>query len=141
MVWDTAGQEKFRALTSSFYRGAHLVLLCFDITLQESFDQLQYWFDQLETSYSTSNSVVKILVGTKIDKVAQRVVQRNEAVQLAAETECACYLETSAFTGSGVKEAFEEGIKCVLSSHEFHTDMHNGLLLGTTPVSYTDRCC
>lgn len=142
MVWDTAGQEKFRTLTSSFYRGAHLVLLCFDITLQESFDQLQYWFDQLETSYSTSNSVVKILLGTKIDKMAQRVVNRNEAVRLAAETECACYLETSAFTGSGVKDAFEEGIRRVLLSHEFNIQTRDSsVLLDTTSVSYTKRCC
>ena len=120
MVWDTAGQEKFRALTSAFYRGAHLVLLCFDITHYETFEQTRFWFDELATSLGTSPHVVKLLIGTKLDKQAQRLVERQEGINLAAANECACYLETSAFTGSGVKLAFEEGVKRILQVAEFN---------------------
>lgn len=120
LAWDTAGQEKFRTLTSSFYRGAHLVLLCFDITNYESFQQTRYWFGELATSFSTSPNVVKLLIGTKLDKESQRIVERQEGIELAAANECACYLETSAFTSFGVKLAFEEGVKRILQVAEFN---------------------
>ena len=120
MVWDTTGQEKFRSLTPAFYRGAHLVLLCFDITHYETFQQTRFWFDELATSLSASPHVVKLLIGTKLDKQAQRLVERQEGIELAAANECACYLETSAFTGSGVKLAFEEGVKRILQVAKFN---------------------
>ena len=142
-VWDTAGQEKFRSLTSSFYRGAHLVLLCFDITNYETFHQTRFWFDELATSFSTSPNVVKLLIGTKLDKQGQRLVERKEAIELAAANECACYLETSAFTGSGVKLAFEEGVKRILQVAEFNQTLpktdESVTLHGN--VSNTSRSC
>ena len=53
MIWDTAGQEKFRTLTPAFYRGAHLILLCFDITKYDTFQRVESWFEELTLSAGT----------------------------------------------------------------------------------------
>ena len=64
---DTAGQERFRTITSSYYRGAQGIILVYDVANRESFDALPKWFAELETY--VSSSVVKIIVGNKVDKV------------------------------------------------------------------------
>ena len=64
---DTAGQERFRTITSSYYRGAQGVILVYDVANRESFDALPKWFAELETY--VSSAVVKIIVGNKVDKV------------------------------------------------------------------------
>ncbi|KAF8829856.1 hypothetical protein HHX47_DHR2000312 [Lentinula edodes] len=84
-IWDTAGQERFRTITSSYYRGAQGIILgghnfpfvsitttipfdclVYDVSSRESFDALPRWYSELETY--VSDSVVKILVGNKVDK-------------------------------------------------------------------------
>lgn len=68
-VQDTAGQERFRTLTPSYYRGAQGVILVYDVCSQESFEGLEVWLNELDT-YATKKDVVKMLVGNKIDKVS-----------------------------------------------------------------------
>ena len=65
---DTAGQERFRTLTPSYYRGAQGVILVYDVSSQESFEGLEVWLNELDT-YATKKDLVKMLVGNKIDKV------------------------------------------------------------------------
>lgn len=101
---DTAGQERFRTVTSSYYRGANGVLLTFDITSKESFDDLQEWLAEVERY--TVGGVVKVVVGTKSDLVDQRAVSTEEA-KAYAEKLGASYVETSAKEGKGVQEAFD----------------------------------
>ncbi|KFM83521.1 Ras-related protein Rab-18, partial [Stegodyphus mimosarum] len=65
---DTAGSERFRTLTPSYYRGAQGAILVYDVTNRQSFQRLDQWLYELET-YSTRTNIVKMLVGNKIDKV------------------------------------------------------------------------
>ncbi|KAJ1931819.1 Ras- protein Rab-18, partial [Linderina macrospora] len=81
-LWDTAGQERFRTLTSSYYRGAQGVILVYDVCNRESFDHLDEWFEELST-YCTKDEVVKMVIGNKIDKEAERVVSRKEGAEYA----------------------------------------------------------
>ena len=67
-IWDTAGQERFRTLTPSYYRGAHGVILVYDVTSRETFNKLDVWLNELET-FSNKPDIVKMLVANKIDKV------------------------------------------------------------------------
>lgn len=68
-VWDTAGQERFRTLTSSYYRGAHGVVLVYDVCSRESFDGLrQVWMKELQT-YAVPEEMILMVVANKIDKV------------------------------------------------------------------------
>lgn len=65
---DTAGQERFRTLTPSYYRNAQGAILVYDVCSRQSFSRLDAWFDELET-YATNTNIVKMLIGNKIDKV------------------------------------------------------------------------
>uniref|UniRef100_A0A287CVE3 Ras-related protein Rab-18-like n=1 Tax=Ictidomys tridecemlineatus TaxID=43179 RepID=A0A287CVE3_ICTTR len=78
---DTAGQERFRTLTPSYYRGAQGVILVYDVTKRDTFVKLDYWLNELET-YCTRNDIVNMLVGNKIDK-KNHEVGRNEGLKFA----------------------------------------------------------
>lgn len=81
---DTAGQERFRTITSSYYRGAQGIILVYDVANRESFDALPRWYSELETY--VSKSVVKIIVGNKVDKVRARRVPTDPARRLTRPT-------------------------------------------------------
>ena len=81
---DTAGQERFRTITSSYYRGAQGIILVYDVANRESFDALPRWYSELETY--VSKSVVKIIVGNKVDKVRVRRVPTDSARRLTRPT-------------------------------------------------------
>ena len=81
---DTAGQERFRTITSSYYRGAQGIILVYDVANRESFDALPRWYAELETY--VSKSVVKIIVGNKVDKVRARRVSPQSARRLTRPT-------------------------------------------------------
>ena len=143
MVWDTAGQEKFRTLTGSFYRGAQMAILCFDVTNYDSFNEMRFWINDIHTNFSASDHVVKILVGTKTDK-KNRTVSEDEARSLAESNEFFAYMETSAKTGSGVRDVFEKGVSKVLQIPELLQTSPAVITLSTT-ASVTDArrsvCC
>lgn len=72
-IWDTAGQEKFRTITSTYYRGADAVLLVYDITNQLSFDDLkEYWFQEVENNAPDVSFL--IMIGNKKDMENKRKV-------------------------------------------------------------------
>jgi len=111
-IWDTAGQERFRTLTSSYYRGAHGIILVYDVTSSESFQNIKDWLKEIDI-YSTNDDAVKMLVGNKIDKNTERKVSRDEAIAFAKSLNM-MYIETSAKTKIGVQNAFEELIQKIL---------------------------
>ena len=76
-IWDSAGQERFRTITSSYNRGAHAVIFVYDISDKLSFDHLILWLDEVD-AYATSN-VQKLVVGNKLDLTDKRVVEENLA--------------------------------------------------------------
>ncbi|EPR56549.1 putative Ras-related protein Rab2BV [Toxoplasma gondii GAB2-2007-GAL-DOM2] len=101
-LWDTAGHERFRSVTLSYYRSAMGALVVFDITKRESFESVQSWLRELEDR--APQNVQKVLVGNKAD-VENRAVSREEARRLAGEHNLH-YIETSAKTGQHVRTAF-----------------------------------
>ncbi|KDR72957.1 hypothetical protein GALMADRAFT_252317 [Galerina marginata CBS 339.88] len=114
-IWDTAGQERFRTITSSYYRGAQGVILVYDVANRESFEALPRWYSELETY--VSSSVVKILVGNKVDKEFSRQVPTAEAEKFATRMS-SLFIETSAKTAVGVKETFQEVVEKILDTPE-----------------------
>ncbi|EDO45912.1 predicted protein [Nematostella vectensis] len=92
--WDTAGQEKFRGITQSYYRNADAVILVFDITNRGTFASIPQWL--MNVQKYTNKNILKVLVGNKTDlKGASRKVNTRSAANLA-EFEELLYLETSA---------------------------------------------
>jgi len=112
-LWDTAGQERFRTLTSSYYRGAHGVVLVFDVGERSTFVSVHTWLEELAI-YANRQHLAMLLVGTKTD-AGNREVSFEEGVALA-ENEAMAYAETSAKTREGVDEAFGKLVTRLFSS-------------------------
>ncbi|XP_063948849.1 ras-related protein RABC2a-like isoform X3 [Daucus carota subsp. sativus] len=106
-IWDTAGQERFGTLTSSYYRGAHGIVLVYDVTRRETFTNLSnIWAKEVDL-YSTNEECIKILVGNKVDRESERAVTRQEGLALAQEHKCIFY-ECSAKTRENVQQCFKD---------------------------------
>jgi len=102
-IWDTAGQESFRSITRSYYRGAAGALLVYDITRRETFNHLTSWLDDAR-QHANSNMTI-MLIGNKCDLEQRRAVSLEEGQQFANEHGLV-FLETSAKTAANVEEAF-----------------------------------
>jgi len=102
-IWDTAGQERFRTITSSYYRGAHGIIIVYDITDKESFDNVRQWLFEIDRY--ASESVRKLLVGNKSDLKNKRAVDYETAKAFADELSIP-FLETSAKNATNVEQAF-----------------------------------
>lgn len=76
-IWDTAGQERFRTITSSYYRGAHGIIVVYDCTDQETFSNVKQWLEEIDR-YACDN-VNKLLVGNKCDLHTKKVVDYTTA--------------------------------------------------------------
>ncbi|CAN6268762.1 unnamed protein product, partial [Urochloa humidicola] len=102
-IWDTAGQERFRTITSSYYRGAHGIIIVYDVTDQESFNNVKQWLNEIDR-YASDN-VNKLLVGNKCDLTANKVVSYEAGKALADEMGIP-FMETSAKNATNVEQAF-----------------------------------
>lgn len=104
--WDTAGQEKYRSITQSYYRNADAVIMVFDLTNRGSFASIPQWL--MDVQRYTSKNAVKVLVGNKTDlKGAKRMVNSRSAANLA-EFEDLLYIETSAKWDDNIETLFTE---------------------------------
>lgn len=103
-IWDTAGQERFRAITQAYYRGAMGIIIMYDVTDRESFEDVKRdWIKNVDQHVGVE--VRKTLVGNKSDKAAERVVSTEEGQQLADKLGIR-FFETSALRGDNVDNVF-----------------------------------
>jgi len=102
-IWDTAGQERFRTITSSYYRGAHGIIVVYDVTDRDSFSNVKQWMNEIDR-YAVEN-VQKLLVGNKCDLTTKRQVTPEEG-KAFADTLSIPFLETSAKAATNVEQAF-----------------------------------
>lgn len=102
-IWDTAGQDRFRAITKNYYKGAHGIILIFDVTSTASFSNIKNWLQQIKEN--TSDKIQITLVGNKIDMINRRTVTKEEADKLAKEYNLK-YFETSAKDNLNIQETF-----------------------------------
>lgn len=101
-IWDTAGQERFRTITKTYYKGAHGIILTYDVTDEKSFKSITNWIKQIEQNAQTN--VCKVLVGNKCDK-PDRKVSEEEGQKLASDYNMS-FFETSAKSNQNVNETF-----------------------------------
>ena len=102
-IWDTAGQERFRTVVSTYFKGAHGILLLYDVTNKDSFKNLENWLIEIEKN--SNQKVLKILIGNKCDLTEDREITTEEG-QTFANRNGMEFMETSAKMNTNVSEAF-----------------------------------
>ena len=110
-VWDTAGQESFRSITRSYYRGAACALLVYDITRRDTFQHLANWLQDAIENGNPDMSI--ILVGNKTDLEQRRSVSFEEGQRFARDNNL-LFVEASAKTASNVEAAFNDPAEVIL---------------------------
>ena len=110
-IWDTAGQDRFRSITSNYYKGADGIILIYDITKQETFNNVRNWITSIKEEAPAK--VVLILVGNKVDDEKHRTVHQSEGEKIADEYNLP-FLECSAKSDINVTETFDVLIKKIV---------------------------
>ena len=149
-IWDTAGQESFRSITRSYYRGAAGALLVFDITKRKTFTELNTWLEEVKAA--APSNMVMLIVGNKYDLDNYREVSYSEASKFAKSVGLE-YIETSAKNYHNVEKLFEKLSKKIYIKYEEspNKNKYEGVKLGyrnglRDPFLYTDEtkdtnCC
>ena len=119
LIWDTAGQEAYRGLTSQYYRDAKIALITFDLTNSSTLSSVKEWYNRIKEA--NSGSFITVLVGNKSD-LPNRQVTQEEALAQAEEIQ-AIYRETSAVTGKGITEVFEDACEEYIKANPPDTAM------------------
>ena len=112
---DTAGQERFRSLTKSVYKKADGILLGFDLTKPKTFEQVNYWIEQIEENKSKDYPLSLVLFGNKCDMKEEIQVNPDDIEKVNQKYKIK-YFETSAKDGTNVQNIFEYLAKLVLKS-------------------------
>jgi Ras-related protein Rab-1A len=143
-IWDTAGQERFRTITSSYYRGAHGIIVVYDVTDADSFNNVKQWLHEIDR-YAAEN-VNKLLVGNKSDLQGKRVVTTEQGKEFADSLGIE-FLETSAKTSQNVEQAFltmASQIKARMKTQPAATGAQTGkggVSLRSQQVKQNNGCC
>mmetsp|Transcript_12317 Transcript_12317/g.12718 ORF Transcript_12317/g.12718 Transcript_12317/m.12718 type:complete len:203 (+) Transcript_12317:61-669(+) len=142
-IWDTAGQERFRTITSSYYRGAHGIIVVYDVTDAESFNNVKQWLHEIDR-YASEN-VNKLLVGNKSDLTSKRAVTFDQGKEFADSLGIE-FLETSAKNATNVEKAFmtmAAQIKSRMKAQPINNTAPKGtkLTAGSAVNSNSGGCC
>jgi len=126
-IWDTAGQEKFASIVRTYYKGAAIAVMVYDVTDRKTFQNIENWIDLF---YSNSNTDKPILiVGNKTDLEYKRQVSYKEGVELSERYE-ANFIEVSAKDGTNIDKIFDnsvETINNILSGNKYKKIYNNDL--------------
>lgn len=103
-IWDTAGQEKYRSMTSTYYKGSKGAFVIYDITRKETFESVDNWINDLKLKGDPN--IIVFLIGNKNDLEESREVAKDEGEEKGRSFQCG-FLETSALSGDNIDEAFD----------------------------------
>ena len=137
-LWDTAGQERFRTIAKSYYKGAHGIVLIYDVTNRKTFDNIRKWLNQINNE--ASNKISIILVANKID-CEERQVSAEEGESLAKANNLPIF-EASAKESINVEESF----KFLIEKINEHIEEFNNTTQTTTQLNNKSKpqkkgCC
>lgn len=148
-IWDTAGQEKYRSMLSSFFRGCRAAILVYDITNEQTFKSLDYWIGQVR---EMGGDLVKfLLIGNKADLESNRRVTQKAGLDVARNNGM-LFMETSCANSYNIQRAFHEIAECLYKSQGGHVGQNNedrtSGLNGISILSHTSllpqpkkKCC
>ena len=109
-IWDTAGEERYKSITSTYYKGAKGAFIVYDITRKITFESIDKWIGDLKNN--GDENIIIYLVGNKNDLNDKREVDKNEAMNKAEKYNIA-FMETSALSGDNIQKIFQDLIEKV----------------------------
>ena len=113
-IWDTAGQERYKSLSQAYFRNAQGIIVVFDLTNSDTFNNLIFWIQSIKTYIDNDKNLIPmIIIGNKID-LNEREVGKEEAIKFA-ESQNIDYFEASAKTGEGVENSIKFLIQKVMN--------------------------
>ena len=136
-IWDTAGQDRFRAITKNYYKGAHGILLIYDVTNKKTFENVRNWVTQIRENASAK--AIIYIVGNKIDDKEKRVVTKEEGEKMASEFDLK-FFEASAKEDINIATTFEGLVKDIYTVNGNEEEGKNGKLHGGSGKN-KKNCC
>ena len=118
-IWDTAGQEKYKAITKNLFLKVMGAIIIFDITNEKSFNNLKNWVQMVKEECGPHMTI--IIVGNKSDLIEQRKINEEEVIAYANKQKLD-YIETSCKTGENVKKAVTILCEKILETKEINED-------------------
>ena len=118
-IWDTAGQEKYKAITKNLFLKVMGAIIIFDITNEKSFNNLNNWVQMIKEECGPHMTI--IIVGNKNDLIEQRKINEEEVIAYANKQKLD-YIETSCKTGENVKKAVTILCEKILETKEINED-------------------
>ena len=109
ILWDLAGQSKFQKIRSLYYNGAQCVIIVFDLTKPESFENIKNWYSDVKSNFSNFDELEIVMCGNKCDLDEEIQISQEQALNLANELNIG-YLETSARDGKNIDKIFNDMI-------------------------------
>ena len=109
-IWDTAGEERFRSITKSFFRNTNGIIFVYDITSRKTFQNVKDWIKDAEANES---GFEKLIVGNKLDLASSRKVEEEELKEFAEKKKMG-YIQASAKTGENIDEAFDKLVHLII---------------------------
>jgi len=103
-IWDTAGEEKYKAITGAYYKGSKGGFIVYDITRKETFESTERWINELKLAADPKINIM--LIGNKSDLEDKREVTKEQGEEKAKSFGCA-FLETSALSGDNIEKGFQ----------------------------------
>lgn len=140
--WDTAGHEKFRSIVPSYFRGANIILLVFDLTNRNSFEKLEKWMADIH-KHLPEKKYNLILVGNKCDKISDFQIKKSEIEDFTSKYNID-YVEVSAKASRNIENAFNSAIYDTIKSEiieecsRYHSDLY--IIPGHENKS-NQKCC
>ena len=135
-IWEPGGGERFRSLAPSYYRGASVVLLVYDVNCKDSFDNLATFQEEMNKCIEYEH-VLRVLIGNKVD--LERLVERSEAEEYAMRHKMV-YYECSAKSGDGVNDVFQSAVAGIVNSPGWR-EMFNSRRANQSNEEKNAICC
>jgi small GTP-binding protein len=135
-IWDTAGQEKYRSLTKMFYKDASIVILVFDITRKDTFEEIRdFWLKQVKEN--SNEDIVISLVGNKEDNYEYEDIDNYSIEEFVNKINC-IYQRVSAKSGFGIDNLFYDiGLK-YLEPEKYNTFLSKSVEYKKGNISLSD---
>lgn len=141
-LWDTAGQEKYKAFTNAYYRHSAGIIICYDITSRKSFNNIDMWINQIRENVDIENIKI-IIVGTHYDCTNDRKISFDEGFHMAKK-HSAMFFETSASTGHNVENMFNHFIRSIINDkqqNDLITSKNACKIVSNVQKTNTKLCC